>query len=599
MSKKDTGLESEYMNLIEDLPTGIMMLDKDGKVEEVNHSMCDLLSINREDIRGKLIFDLVDASDIPAVLKIVKAQRARKAQRITMNWSSDKGAPIPLMGSFSWSGRGDQRKLIGVFTEMDREPKTADIPRRTLEDLPFPITILNKRLEPIFQNSATDEQISLVSRRRDPVKYPRKDLKGLLIQALTEGVGGTIGVSVPLKDGEREFDVIVAPIFRGSKPDQVMEIWMDQSSALEEPSTDGIPRGIGDELLENSNAIVIGIDMEGNIKMFNSGAKRTLGYDPQEAIGTIWFDYLVDKDAESGKLEVFQWNIGTGFRTQYESRVRAASGKTITILLENTIIFDKEGNVSMVLMVGQDVTKTKRLEQTLREQSEKLADAMEELTLYNDLMIHDMYNANAGILGYLELISMAGISKEKKDDYLRRAISEVKKSSTIIRDVKVMSQCRPDIEQMPVDLDGTIENAISRWRESHEDEEGLPIIDWERTDIHVMGDELLEEALIRIVENSYQNSRKNDLRMEIEIARDPSKSNLIPEPVKITIKDNGGGIPEEMKIALMERPTSTEWGSQMLGLYLVKKIISRYNGLVWLENADHGTEVNIILSEAV
>lgn len=599
MSKKDTGLESEDMNLIEDLPTGIMMLDKDGKVDEVNHSMCDLLSINREDIRGKLIFDLVDASDIPAVLKIVKAQRARKAQRITMNWSSDKGAPIPLMGSFSWSGRGDQRKLIGVFTEMDREPKTADIPRRTLEDLPFPITILNKRLEPIFQNSATDEQISLVSRRRDPVKYPRKDLKGLLIQALTEGVGGTIGVSVPLKDGEREFDVIVVPIFRGRKPDQVMEIWMDQSSALEEPSTDGIPRGIGDELLENSNAIVIGIDMEGNIKMFNNGAKRTLGYDPQEAIGTIWFDYLVDKDAESGKLEVFQWNIGTGFRTQYESRVRAASGKTITILLENTIIFDKDGNVSMVLMVGQDVTKTKRLEQTLREQSEKLADAMEELTLYNDLMIHDMYNANAGILGYLELISMAGISKDKKDDYLRRAISEVKKSSSIIRDVKVMSQCRPDIEQMPVDLDGSIENAISRWKESHEDEEGLPIIDWERTDIHVMGDELLEEALIRIVENSYQNSRKNDLRMEIEIARDPSKSNLIPEPVKITIKDNGGGIPEEMKIALMERPTSTEWGSQMLGLYLVKMIISRYNGLVWLENADDGTEVNIILSEAV
>jgi PAS domain S-box-containing protein len=587
------------MQLIEDLPTGIMVINSDGKVEEVNGVMCSILSTESNEIRGRLIYDLVDASDLPVILEIVKAKRTRKSTKVPMTWTTPNGSLIHLLGSFSWSGKGERRKLMGAFVETEKGSRNTDIPRRTLEDLPIPVTILNKRLEPVFQNSATDEQISLLSRRKDPVKYPKKDLKGLLMEALTEGKGGMIEVSVPIKDGERIFDVIVTPIYQGRKPEQVMEIWLDVTQPDEGISGSGIPKGVGDELLENSNAIIIGIDMEGHIKMFNSGAKRALGYDPREAVGTIWFDYLVDKDAEKGKLEVFQWNIGSGFRTQYESKVRSASGKTITILLENTIIFDKEGTVSMVLMVGQDVTKTKRLEQTLREQSEKLADTMEELTLYNDLMIHDMYNANAGILGYLELLSMEGIPNEKKDDYMKRAISEVKKSSSIIRDVKVMSQCRPDIVLEPMDLDLTLEKALDRWREIRDGEEDLPVIDWERSDIHIMGDELLEEAIIRILENSFINSRVKDLRIEIEIVRDPSKSNLIPEPVRITIKDNGGGIPDGIRVALLERPTSTEWGSQMLGLYLVKKIISRYNGLVWINNIDEGTEINVILSEAV
>ncbi len=565
MNGKDNNLKEAELKLIEEVPTGILVLDKDGKVEEANGSMCAMLSVEKDDLKGKLIFDLVDASDIPMVLELVKAKRTRKDQNIPINWSLKEGSTILLLGSFSWSGKNGERRLIGAFSESKSVTTGTDIPQKTLEDLPFPVAILNKRLEPVFQNSATDEQINLPSKRKDPIMYPKRDLKGLLMKALTEGTGGTVEVSIPLTDGERVFDVVVAPLYSAGKPEQVMEIWMDITPVREGFSSESLKNGIGDELLENSNAIIIGIDMEGHIKMFNSGAKRALGYDPKEALETIWFDYLVDKDAEKGKLEVFQWNIGTGFKTQYENRVRSASGKVITILLENTIIFDRSGTVAMVLMVGQDVTKTKRLEQTLREQSEKLTDTMEELTLYNDLMIHDMYNANAGILGYLELLTMDQIPKAKKDDYLKRAISEVKKSSSIIKDVKVMSRCRPDIQQVPIDLNQAIEKAVLRFKDSHEDESDLPKIDWGRPDIHIMGDELLEEAFLRILENSYQNSGSKDLRIGIEIIRDPSYSNLIPEPVRITIKDTGGGIPEEMKVAILERPTSTEWGSQMLG----------------------------------
>ncbi|HHD15893.1 MAG TPA: PAS domain S-box protein [Euryarchaeota archaeon] len=587
------------MEFMETLPTGIMIFGKEGDIEFANTSMANTCSLSRKDIEGKAVFDLVEPADIPSILEILKAPPEKMPMAREFSWKGPGGARIHLMGRFGKIVEGDTEKIIGSFIELPVNTMGNDIPRSALEDLPFPVTILNKRLEPIYQNSAADEEINLVSKRKDPINHPGKALKGILTRALAEGEGGTMEVTVPMKGGDRKFDVIVIPLIQGGKTDKLLEIWMDISPSDSALQGGELPRGLGDELIENSNAIIIGIDMEGHIKIFNSGARRTLGYNPKEVMNTIWFDYLVDRDAEQGKLEVFQWNIGTGFRTQYESHVRASSGETITILLENTVIFDSEGEVSLVLMVGQDITKTKKLEQSLREQTDKLADAMEELSLYNDLMIHDIHNANAGIVGYLELLEMENIPESKKRDYVRRALHEVKKSSSIIREVKVMSKIKPNIQPEPVDLDQAFQRAISRWSEAIEGEMKTPVIERERSGYHVMADDLLEEALIRIFEISRKFATKKKYRISVKISRDPSMSNLIPEPIHLIIRDDGGSISEEMKEALMERPSSTEWGSHMLGLYLVRKIISRYGGLIWIDRVKGGKDVHVILSEAV
>ncbi len=595
MSEEAKASTSKRLDSIEDLPTGMIIINEEGRVEAVNREFTRLVGMDGSLIVGELIFDMVGPSDIPLLLDLVRSEGMEEPKMINITWKNEEGY-LFLIGS-SLKTKGAIKRIICSFIMKENGSGIRSVPRSALEDLPFPVAILNKRLEPLFQNSATDEQISLVSKRKDPVKYPRKELKGLLMQALTEGQRGTLEVSVPMKDGERKFDVIVVPIHHGNDTTQVMEIWMDITPIESAGPNGSVLKGIGDDLIENSNAIIIGIDMEGKINIFNSGAKRALGYDPSEVEGTIWFDYLVDHDAEKGRLEVFQWNIGTGFRTQYESKVRASSGRVITILLENSVIFNNEGEVSFILMVGQDVTKTKKLEGTLRDQSEKLADAMEELMLYNDLMIHDMHNANAGILGYLELLDMDSIPEVKKKDYVKRALSEVKKSSSIIKDVKVMSLSRPNTGSEAVDLEGAFMNSISKWKVDPEHEKIK--IGREGTELHVMADDLIEEAIIRILDNAVAHSKKKDMSIWIHVKRDHSKANLIPSPVHITFKDDGGSIPESMLEALLERPASTEWGSQMLGLYLVKRIVSNYNGLVWLERIKGGTELHMILSEAV
>ncbi len=527
----------------------------------------------------------------------MKGEVEVSGRNMVLHWHNSDGARVNTMTTFGWIGHGDERKLVCTSCSWEKGLEDNCLPRSMLEELPIPVTILNSNLEVVFQNSAADEQLSLVTSRKDPVSHPKNDLKKLLMNALRKGTGGMVDVTVPMKDCNRSFDVIVTPIISGKDIDQIIEIWIDTSPIDGIGGGGPFPEKMAEELVENSNAVILGINIEGEIQLFNNGANKVLGYTSQEMIGTMWFDYLVDKEGEQGKMEVFQWNIGSGFRTQYESRVRSSSGAIRTLLLENTIIYDKEGEVSMVLMVGQDVTRTKKLEETLREQTEKLAEAMEELTLYNDIMIHDIHNANAGILGYLELLQMDNIPDEKKKQFIDRALSEVRKSSSIIKDVKLMSRSKPGLELEPVELGSAIKNSVDKFIEM-----GLRAdtkITWDAIEFHVSADKMIEEALARVFVNLVLNSSKKDLKISVDVKRDHGKANLIPDPVHISIEDDGGSIPQGQLDSMLENPTSSEWGSHKLGLYLVKKIISGYNGLLWLESSKNGTIINIVLSEAV
>ncbi len=353
------------------------------------------------------------------------------------------------------------------------------------------------------------------------------------------------------------------------------------------------------ELVETSNAIIIGLDINGNITIFNKGAERALGYKKETIEGTSWFEYIIDDDAERGILEVFQWTIGSGFKTQYENRVRSNSGRVITVSWENTVIFNPAGNLKLILMVGQDITRMKRLEDNLRVQSERLMAALDEIALYNDLMVHNINNANTGIMGYLELIKLPSTPQEKRMEFVDRALNEVRKSSSIISDVKIMSLSQTEKEGETVDLSDSIEKAITILDRRYPGNGRS--IRREDSEMHVIADDLLVEALLHILEDSISRCGEEGLLIDIGIKRDPSLSHLVSGAIHIRMIDNGRPIPSEQ----LEKPLNKtpKWVEKTVGLghYLVGKIIERYGGFIWLENRkdEKGLETHILLREAV
>ncbi|MGA1793536.1 MAG: PAS domain S-box protein [Thermoplasmatota archaeon] len=589
--------DSERMTM-DRFPMGLMVIDSKGQIEFLNKILSDQLDLKREKVQGTLVFDILEPSSIPDVLSLIRSEK-KYVKELNLILHPPTGRMVHGAFMIEEYPLPAQKGFLMILKEQKTRAVKKEIGFEVLEDLPIPVTILNRDLEPVFQNSSTDEWIVLPSKGKDPISKPGKERKGKLMECLASGKTVNFTVQVKTSEDPLEFDITAVPLPSKIRPDQVMEIWLPRTSEVEKKK-EKHGKGIGQEIIETANAVIIGLDMEGNIILFNNGASRVLGFTFEEVKGTSWFDYLVDKEDQAGKLEVFQWSIGSGFRTQYETRVRSNSGATLAISLENSIIFDRSGNVNMVLMIGQDITKMKRLEESLREQSEKLVNAMDEITLYNDLMIHDIHNANAGIMGYLELLNIEGIGEDKRKKYITRALNEVSKSSSIIKDVKVMSLAKPGPERNPVDLLSVFETATRKTREEWGDR--CPKIEMDIPDLHILADDLLEEGLMRVLLNIIHRGAGKGSKVKISAKRDPSRSNLVPEPVHIIISDDLGNVGEDEIKRVLDRPRSTDKGSHGLGLYLVKKIIERFGGMIWVDNSDGkrpGISVHLILSEAV
>ena len=360
-------------------------------------------------------------------------------------------------------------------------------------------------------------------------------------------------------------------------------------------SKDGVI--LGSKLLETSNAIIVGLDPKGKIILFNSGAQRFLEYEKKEVMNTPWFHYLMDDCADNGVLQILQWDIGSGLKTRYENRVRSGSGRILHISWENTAIYDEIEGISMILMVGQDITQTKKYAQSLRDHGRELSKALNEISIYNDLMLHDIKNIDAAIMGYLQLMSLDDIDPETREKYRKKALCELRKGIRITNDVGIMARAQSEPSQISTDLSDVLANVINRI-----DEEacGDSIeISYEDSDLSVLADDLLEEAILQLIEQISQRVQGR-VKVEIKVKRDPSLEKSVVDPVHIALEENGGFIyPEEAENLFGQEPRPNEV-SNMLGFYLIKKIIDRYQGKLWVESPEKGkTVTHIVLSESI
>ncbi len=89
-------------------------------------------------------------------------------------------------------------------------------------------------------------------------------------------------------------------------------------------------------------------------------------------------------------------------------------------------------------------------------------------------------------------------------------------------------------------------------------------------------------AAYEVLKNSVQHSTSSLIEADIRISRDRSGT------CKIEISDNGPGIPDEFKGEVFRQHKENMKGCKGIGLYLVKRIVNRHGGRVWIEDRVHG-----------
>jgi PAS domain S-box-containing protein len=180
-----------------------------------------------------------------------------------------------------------------------------------------------------------------------------------------------------------------------------------------------------EKLVESANAMIMVLDAEGKVQVFNKAAEEITGYTRQELLGRDWFEVLVPKDKYQNVWDAFQKSAKEGLPASFENPILTKAGLERFILWRNTEVL-QDGVFVGSISYGIDITRRKQLEKQLL-QSQK----MEAIGQLAGGVAHDFNNMLSVILGHSELIK----SGLPADHPLLENILEIEKAGFHSKDI--------------------------------------------------------------------------------------------------------------------------------------------------------------------
>jgi len=139
-------------------------------------------------------------------------------------------------------------------------------------------------------------------------------------------------------------------------------------------------------IVESSDDGILSKDVGGIITSWNAGARRLLGYRPDEAIGHP-ITLLLPPDRQDEETAIMA-RLQTGQRVEHFETVRLAKdGRTLDVSVTISPLKDAEGRVVGASKIIRDITERKRAEAAMRRQADQLRASNEELSRFNQAAV--------------------------------------------------------------------------------------------------------------------------------------------------------------------------------------------------------------------
>jgi PAS domain S-box-containing protein len=321
-------------------------------------------------------------------------------------------------------------------------------------------------------------------------------------------------------------------------------------------------------IVECSEDAIFSTNSEGVITSWNRGAEHLYGYTADEAVGMLV--HLIappERRAESERNRLLL-NEG-GSVPSYQTERMHKDGRRVAVMLSVSPLRNAQGETVGASAIARDITTQKRSEEAIR-RSEKLAAA-------GRLAASVAHEINNPLEAVLNLLYLARHDPSRADQYLKTAEEEVGRVAAIAQ--QTLGFVRDTAVPAPMNPAAIMDEMLQLYSRKL-DSKHIQVARRYRKPSQIVGYAgELRQLLSNLLVNAFDAMETGGV-LQVRVTSGHQWSDDA-EGIRITIADNGCGIPSEIVDRIFEPfyTTKQEAGTG-LGLWVSHGIVQKRGGTI-------------------
>lgn len=617
--------EMKYRSLVNSARDGILYLDNQGAVVDVNDAFVRISGYSKEEIKGGIFPESLCKDKTREMINefVLDVMKGKQLKFIECEMTPKTGGPVEIEveGHAVYGESGEpvgawmvfhdvtKQKISEKLFKAERYLNDHSVSSRNLEEtlkagvqaileaagmdigMAGFLTEDGKSFELAYSQGVSDEYVKMAiemvssdSRFRDiqesgPIytRYEdlsvfkggvqnRENIKSVAIMPIFEDgelIGGVNVASRTLEEIPSESRYIIESLVN-----QMGKAISKHRLLLAYKESEELYRA----LVESSPDSVLLCDLDGNIMMASHAVVEMYGASDEEEILKQNVVDMVSGDSLESARDYIAGVTKDGVVRNIELEFIKKDGSCTTVEVNMSLIRDINGEPKAILTTSRDISERKMTE-------ERLKKINAELKGYAHTVSHDLRGPVANIILGTDVVNRIMEDLQENDELadLKEVISSIgdhaRKTLQLIQDLLDLAEAgQVPFNIVEVDINKTVDRVINELSHNLEKkkvnvdvDEDLGVIQANSTQIY--------QLFSNLVQNAVRHNEKDDLVIEVRRLSPPES-----KVHKYLVRDNGEGIPEALTSNIFDPFARTGKLKPGIGLSIVDKIVEAYNG---------------------
>ena len=355
------------------------------------------------------------------------------------------------------------------------------------------------------------------------------------------------------------------------------------------------------------------VDNEGKVVRWNKALEKLVAVKAEQIVGKGNYEHALPFYGERRPVLI---DLVRNWQPEYEAKYLSVKkeGKNLIsesyhqnlgdggIYLNATagLLYDTAGKIAGAIESLRDITDRKQMEEELIEAKQAADDANKAKGDFLANMSHEIRTPMNAVIGMAHLALKTDLTPKQRD-YLKKIQSSANALLGIINDILDFSKIeagKMDIETVDFNLEDVMDNLANLVTVKAQEKEELEVlfnVNWE-VPRFLVGDPLrLGQVLINLANNAVKFTDSGEIVVSTKLL----KRNQEQVTLQFSVRDTGIGLTAEQTGKLFQSftqadtSTTRKYGGTGLGLAISKKLVNMMGGEIWAESEyGQGTTFN-------